>query len=162
MPRKTAPKDPADNSRRLDQSELKKHLGYFLARARFIAFRNFHQHIGEAFELKPVEFAMLVLLGSNEDVTQKQLSRELGVAQPNMTGILRRLEERGVVERTRAKHDLRMQYITLTTAGQKLLRQSAAAGKGMDDRWLANLTPGERGMLVELLEKVAMRVPEEA
>ncbi len=156
MARKEATRSAGDSSRRLDQSALKKHVGYFLARARFIAFRNFHRHIGDVHELKPVEYSLLVLLDSNQDVTQTQLARELGVAQPNMTGILRRLEERGVVERTRAEHDLRMQFITLTAAGQKLLRQAMAAGQSMDDLWLGRLTAGERAMLAELLEKVAM------
>ncbi|MBI2769799.1 MAG: MarR family transcriptional regulator [Burkholderiales bacterium] len=140
----------------LDQSELKKHPGYFLARARYIAFRTFDQHIGEAHQLRPVEFALLVLLGSNRDATQKQLSRALGVAQPNMTGVLRRLEGRGLLERTRAEMDKRMQFITLTTAGAKLMRQATAAGKGMDQDWLGRLSPAEQAMLVELLEKVSL------
>ena len=143
-------------SRALDQSELKKHAGYFLARARFIAFRTFHQHIGDAYDLKPAEFALMVLLGSNRDVTQKQLSRSLGIAQPNMTGILRRLEERRLIERTRAEADRRMQFITLTASGTRLIRQAIAAGKGMDKGWLGKLTPAEQAMLVELLEKVTL------
>ncbi len=145
----------------LDQSELKKHPGYFLARARFIAFRTFDQHIGEAYQLRPVEFALLVLLGSNREVTQKQLSQSLGVAQPNMTGVLRRLEGRGVLERTRAEKDKRMQFITLTAAGTKLVKQAITAGKGMDHGWLGRLSHAEQAMLVELLEKVTLAGPAE-
>ncbi|MDB5874971.1 MAG: uncharacterized protein JWQ07_4413 [Ramlibacter sp.] len=152
---------PADSSglQPLDQSELKKHPGYFLARARFIAFRTFEQHIGELHDLRPVEFALMVLLGSNRQATQKQLSQALGVAQPNMTGVLRRLEGRGLLERTRAEADKRMQYITLSPAGTKLLQQANAAGKGMDKVWLGGLTKAEQAMLVELLEKVTIARP---
>lgn len=150
-----------DGSGPLDQSELREHVGYFLARARFIAFRTFDRHIGEGFQLRPVEFALLVLLGSNRYVTQKQLAQSLGVAQPNMTGLLRRLEERGLIERTRAQKDKRMQFITLTAAGTKLTRQAVAAGKGMDQGWLRRLSKAEQAMLVELLEKVALAGPAE-
>lgn len=146
----------------MDQSELKKHPGYFLARARFIAFRTFDQHIGEIHQLRPVEFALMVLLGSNREVTQTQLSQALGVAQPNMTGVLRRLEARDLLERTRAERDKRVQFITLTAAGTKLMRQAIAAGKGMDKGWLGRLSNAEQAMLVELLEKVTLATPAEA
>jgi DNA-binding MarR family transcriptional regulator len=161
MAKKPATAVESNGSRPLDQSELKKHPGYFLARARFIAFRTFHEHIGEAHQLKPVEFALMVLLGSNHEVTQKQLSQTLGVAQPNMTGLLRRLEERGLLERTRSDRDKRMQFITLTSAGTKLIRQALAAGKGMDKGWLGRLSNAEQAMLVELLEKLTLSAPAE-
>lgn len=100
-----------------------------LPRARFIALRTFEQHIGQACDLRPVEFALLVLVGSNQHVTQKRLAYSLGVAQPNMTGLLRRLEERGLLERSRAEKDKRVQYIALTKTGAKLLRQAVTVGK---------------------------------
>jgi DNA-binding MarR family transcriptional regulator len=162
MPKSTLPPPDTTDIQPLDQSELKKHPGYFLARARFIAFRTFDQHIGEAYQLRPVEFALLVLLGSNRKVMQKQLSQALGVAQPNMTGVLRRLEARGLLERTRAEKDKRMQFITLTAAGALLVRQAIAAGKGMDKAWLGRLSNAEQAMLVELLEKVTLAGPAEA
>jgi len=143
----------------LDQSELIKYPGYFLARARFIAFRAFDRHIGEVHQIRPVEFALMVLLSSNWDVTQTQLSQVLGVAQPNMTGILRRLEARGLVERTRGEKDKRVQFITLTADGTKLIRQALAAGKGMDKGWLGRLSNAEQAMLMELLEKVTAPAP---
>jgi DNA-binding MarR family transcriptional regulator len=146
----------------LDQTALKQYAGYFLARARFVAFRKFEQHVGTPHGLRPVEFSVMVLLDSNRDVTQKQLSQALGVAQPNMTGVLRRLEERGLVERTRAEQDKRMQFITLTAAGSQLLRQAVAASQGMDERWMHRLTAAERAMLVELLEKLTLSGPPSA
>jgi DNA-binding MarR family transcriptional regulator len=159
MAKKTASAAQPNGSGRLDQSELKKHPGYFLARARFAAFRTYEQHIGEALDLRPVEFSLMVLLASNQQATLTQLSQALGVAQPNMTGILRRLEGRGLLERTRAEKDKRMQYITLSTEGTKLLRQARAAGKDMDRDWLGGLTAAEQGMLVELLEKITIARP---
>lgn len=148
--------NPAPPGAALDQTELKKYAGYFLARARYIAFKTFHRHIGTAYELKPVEFSLLLLLRSNDEATQSQLSAALGVAPPNMTGILRRLETRKLIARTRAESDRRMQFITLTAAGEKLIGQAHAVGKTMDKGWLGRLSRGEQAMLVELLGKVAM------
>jgi DNA-binding MarR family transcriptional regulator len=153
--RETAP----SGNGRLDQSELKKHLGYFLARARFIAFKTYEEHVGQGHDLRPVEFSLMILLASNKQATLTQLSQALGVAQPNMTGILRRLEGRGLLERTRGEKDKRMQFITLSTEGAKLLRQARAASKDMDKGWLGRLTPAEQARLVELLEKVTFARP---
>jgi len=159
MPRKTAVTPQLSGDRNLDQSELKKHPGYFLARARFIAFRTFDEHIGEVFQLRPVEFALMVLLSSNRDVTQAQLSKALGVAPSNMTGVVRRLETRALLKRTRADSDKRLQCVTLTAVGAKLLRQAVAAGEDMDSGWLGRLSHAEQAMLIELLEKVTLAGP---
>jgi len=149
----------SDGTQPLDQSALRKYLGYFLARARFLSFRTFETNIGQTHDLRPVEFALMILLDTNLKATQKQLSQALGVAQPNMTGLLRRLEDRGLLERTRGEKDKRMQFITLSAKGSKLLRQARAAGEGMDQSWLDGLSNAERAMLVELLEKVTIARP---
>jgi len=139
----------------LNQEALRKYPGYLLARARWQAFRNFEAHIGGPCQLKPVEFSILVLMDSNEQVSLGQLAQALGVAAPNMTGIVRRLEERGLVERKRAETDRRMQHLALTDAGRKLLREGVAAGRKMDEAWLARLSRAEVGMLLELLAKLS-------
>jgi DNA-binding MarR family transcriptional regulator len=143
----------------LDQSELKKYAGYLLARARWQAFRAFEQNIGKPLQLRRVEFSILVLLQSNEQVTAAQLAQALGVAAPNMTGILRRLEERKLIARLRAEADKRSQAIALTPQGLKLVQQAKAAGKGMDKPWLARLSTAEQAMLLELLGKLAEPAP---
>lgn len=146
---------PSTHAAALNQDDLKRHPGYLLQRARFQAFRNYEQHIGRPFDLRPVEFSILVLLQSNSDVSQTQLALAMGVAAPNMTGILHKLEARGLVERQRADTDRRKQHIVLTTEGRALLREAQGAGKVMDKAWLARLSKGEVAMLMELLDKLA-------
>jgi len=139
----------------LNQEDLKRHPGYLLARARFQAFRNYERHVGRPFDLKPVEFSILVLLQANEDVSQTQLAQAMGVAAPNMTGILHRLEARGLVERQRSGSDKRKQHIVLTDKGRSQLRDAQTAAKPMDKTWLARLSRAEVAMLMELLDKLA-------
>jgi DNA-binding MarR family transcriptional regulator len=156
MAKSTTGKAPP-RSGALNHGELLEHAGYFLARARFMALRTFHEHIGKPFELGPVEFALMVLLHNNAEVTQRRLTDALGIAQPNMAGLIQRLEARGLLERARADKDKRMQFITLTPSGSKLIRQAIAAGKGMDQKsWLGRLSPAEQAMLVELLGKTSV------
>jgi DNA-binding MarR family transcriptional regulator len=79
----------------------------------------------------------------------------MGVAAPNMTGILHRLEARGLVERQRSGSDKRKQHIVLTDKGRSQLREAQAAAKPMDKTWLARLSRAEVAMLMELLDKLA-------
>lgn len=161
MPPRTATANPTTAPGMLDQSELKKYPGYFLARARYIAFKTFDRHIGAQHHLNPVEFSLMLLVSSNMNVTLTQLSQALGVAPPNMTGLMRRLETRGLVKRTPAPQDKRMHYITLTRAGTTLIAQAHAIGKTMDKSWLGRLSKAEQAMLVELLDKLALSAPGE-
>ncbi len=145
----------------LDESEIQKYPGYLLARSRWQAFRAYERHIGRPYELRPVEFSILVLIKSNREVSQSQLAQVLGVAAPNMTGILKRLEARRLIERARSDADKRIQHIVLTREGVSLVEEAVAAGQGMDQPWLGRLTPAEQGMLLELLGKLA-RAPQAA
>lgn len=159
MPRKKATANAPVPPGALDQSELKKYPGYYLARARYIAFKTFDRHIGAQNGLNPVEFSLMLLVSGNENVTLTQLSQALGVAPPNMTGIVKRLEARKLVQRMPAPQDKRMQHITLTRAGALLTAQAHAIGKTMDKSWLGRLTAAEQAMLVELLDKLALPTP---
>jgi DNA-binding MarR family transcriptional regulator len=138
----------------LNQEELARHPGYLLARSRWRAFRNFEKHIGGRFDLRPVDFSILVLLSSNKAVSQVQLAQTLGVAAPNMTASLHKLEARGLLERQRSEADRRRQTIVLTPAGRKLLRGANAAGQDMNRGWIDRLSPAEQAMLMEMLHKL--------
>lgn len=141
----------------LDQGELKKFVGYLLARARARAFRAFDRSVCFPFQLRPVEFSVLVLLASNQRATQKQLSQTLDVAAPNMTATLSRLEQRGLLQRVRGEADRRVQYVTLTDQGRDVFDRAHGQSRSMDQQWLARLSPGEQAMLMELLEKLTVR-----
>lgn len=136
------------------QDELRAYPGYLLARARAQAFRAFDNAVGAPFELRPVEFSVLVLLKSNAQASPAQLAASLHVAAPNLTGILRRLEERGLVQRTRSEEDKRVQHIELTAAGQDTVQRAMSASRDMDRQWMARLSNAEQAMLLELLGKL--------
>lgn len=138
----------------LNQDDLRTYAGYLLARARWLAFRAFDQDIGDPFGIKPVEFSVLILLRSNGQASPAQLAAALKVAAPNMTGILRRLEERGLVDRSTSSQDRRVQHMVLTERGREHVARAVEAGRDMDRRWMSALSPAERAMLLELLGKV--------
>jgi len=68
-------------------------------------------------------------------LTMSELSRELMVSNGNVTGVIDRLEKTGFVERNRAQHDRRIQYIRLTKDGRRAFNRMARH----HERWLAEL-----------------------
>jgi DNA-binding MarR family transcriptional regulator len=140
---------------KLAESALHHVLGYQLAQATITTSRVFNAQVGQPFELRPVEFTILVLVHDNPGVTAKQLARALALAPPKITVWMERLESRGLVERERSTSDRRSQHIRSTAAGSKLAREAARRIVDGESLALANLSVAERAILVELLHKVA-------
>jgi DNA-binding MarR family transcriptional regulator len=144
----------AASARVLDQSRLAHLVGYAATRASVQLKKEFARHM-TALNLKAVEFSILMLIASNDEVNQKQLGRALDVSAPNLAVILDKLAERGIVERIRSQQDRREQFIHLTAAGRELAAQADSIARDMEREAVASLSEGERLMLIELLHKVA-------
>jgi DNA-binding MarR family transcriptional regulator len=145
---------PARVHDRLDESTVLHLLGYRLAQASIRMRGVFNQHIGEPLTLRTVEFSLLMLLLANEDVTPSQLARTLAMSAPNLTQLLDRLAERGLLARERSPHDRRAQHIRLTRTGRTLARRAHEISLGMEQQTLQHLSDAERAMLLELLQRV--------
>ena len=72
------------------------------------------------FSLTAPQSGVLRSLASNGPISSAQLSRELYVTPSNITGIIDRLEKKGLVQRVRKEGDRRVALITLTQAGEQL------------------------------------------
>ncbi len=151
------PPDPAAerSADRLDESGVQHLVGFLLAIATVQTRQVFQRHIGAPFELRPVEFTLLVLLLNNHGAAPKQLARALNVPAPNLTVLLDRLVARGLVERRRSSTDRRALQVLLTAAGEALARRAHGVSLTMEDSLLRALSTGEQAMLRELLLKLA-------
>ena len=75
-------------------------------------------------ELSPSQFNLLNVLTDQPDgLTQTELGRELITHRSNITGLVDRLEQRGLVARRNVEADRRAYRVVLTAAGAALLRQ---------------------------------------
>ncbi len=70
------------------------------------------------------------------------------------TAIVDRLLERGLVERRRDPNDRRSVVVSLTEAGQEMLRQIKADRRHTVKQVLAHLAPEEQSRLLETLDKM--------
>lgn len=136
---------------------LENVLGYHIAQAAVTTVDMFERHVGERFNLRKVEFSILMLLLANGPLSPKRLGQVLALSAPNLTLLLDRLQQRGLLRRERNLADRRSQNIVLTDLGLVLAGEAAAAAGPMERELDSRLSAAERAMLLELLRKVAGR-----
>lgn len=90
---------------------------------------------------------------AGRQMTMSELSRELMVSNGNVTGVIDRLEKGGLVSRTRADHDRRIQHIELTDPGRARFAEMAASHERWIDDLFAGLSVGDMANLQKLLLK---------
>ena len=139
----------------VDHQGLTHLLGYMLTLADIPARHAFARHVGQPLVLRPVEFSILVLVAFNPGATQTQIAQALSIAAPNLTTLLDRLAQRGLLERVRSASDRRAQTIHLTPRGRRLAERAHAVSLTMEQDLLAPLSSAERRTLLELLGRVA-------
>jgi DNA-binding MarR family transcriptional regulator len=139
----------------LEEGGIHDLLGYQLAQASILTTEAFVRTVGKPLELRKVEFTILQLVHENSPVTATKVAKALAVTTPGVTIWLDRLEERGLLVRERGDVDRRTQNLSITRKGQTLVAAALERLRLADGEILANLSAGERHMLLELLQKVA-------
>ena len=89
-----------------------------------------------------------------ERLTQKDLERILDISNPTLTGILNRLENKGLIIRMLCKHDARRKYIEVTDKAIDLDKEIRRAFEEAEKELLCSLNDEEVMRLYEYLEKI--------
>lgn len=89
-----------------------------------------------------------------ERLTQKDLERILDISNPTLTGILNRLENKGLIIRMPCKHDARRKYIEVTDKAIDLDKEIRRAFEEAEKELLCSLNDEEVMRLYEYLEKI--------
>jgi DNA-binding MarR family transcriptional regulator len=102
----------------------------------------------QAHGLSIIGFQVLALLEMNGAIPMSRLADELDVALPNATGIIKRMAERGLVERTHDERDRRVVRVDLTDAGRELIGEMEASRRQRMNALIGALDAGQqRGLL---------------
>jgi DNA-binding MarR family transcriptional regulator len=106
----------------IDYGPLAEWVGFHLRMAQTASFQAFARET-EDVDLRPGRFALLTLIGRNPGISQTALSRANGRDKSTLTPALNDLERRGLIARTRPKHDRRSYHLALTKSGEDMLRK---------------------------------------
>ena len=136
-----------------DTSFLETLVGYNARRAALSVIGVFLRRMAP-FELRPVDFSVLTLIAHNPGVTSRQICSALDILPPNLVGLVKGLQARGLVQRRPHPTDRRAQGLHLTAAGQRQHRQAQAAASELETEATAALTAEEVQTLIQLLRKL--------
>ncbi|BAU75992.1 MarR family winged helix-turn-helix transcriptional regulator [Metapseudomonas furukawaii] len=75
-------------------------------------------------ELTPVQLLILRILAGHGELTASQLAREVSLTQASLSGVLDRLESRGLLMRRRDERDRRKHWLVLAAAGREALEKA--------------------------------------
>jgi MarR family transcriptional regulator, organic hydroperoxide resistance regulator len=109
-------------------------------------------------DLTVAQFDALANLFVGDGISQGELASRLLVTKGNMTGLVSRLEERGLVAREPDPHDGRAHRLRLTGPGRRLAKRALVIQKDLVDATMGGLSARERELLRGLLGRVATDV----
>ena len=103
------------------------------------------------FDVTPVQYAVLTALAIAPGRDQITLARDAGIDRTNVADVLKRLAERGLIERRRGADDRRVRLAYLTPEGAALTGRMEAAMLRAQERLMAPLSEPERARLMRSL-----------
>ena len=104
-------------------------------------------------ELSPAQCHLLNLIEPGRPIPMGQLAGALACDASNVTGLVDRLESRGLIQRSPSEEDRRVKVISLTPLGVRL-RASLMQRMTAAPPTLARLSPEEQQALVKLLRRL--------
>jgi DNA-binding MarR family transcriptional regulator len=119
----------------------------------FFAQRTHLPSCGAGFALSPVQCHVLHLIEPDRPLPMSRLAETLSCDASNVTGLVDRLESRGLVRRQPSPEDRRVKVLHLTPAGLRLRAQLLRRMAG-GSRPLSRLSREQRRTLVKMLESL--------
>src|SRR6266581_1964967 len=121
-----------------------------------VAFELVHAHFAAAvaeLDLAPVQAKALHELNVEPPISMRELAERLKSDPSNVTGLIDRLEVRGLVERRPDPNDRRIKGLALTAAGARM-RERLFARLYSAPRSVAQLSERDQRTLADVLQRV--------
>ncbi|MBD2439332.1 MarR family winged helix-turn-helix transcriptional regulator [Nostoc sp. FACHB-110] len=145
----------SDNSKTLEswQQVLAPYsLGYKIKLLSQLLTRKFTDQL-EPFGLTPFHWLVLCCLWQEDGLPTSSIGEKLQQVGGTLTGVLDRMEERGLVRRERDVHDRRIWRIWLTDAGKELEKVLPPLAAELRDQAMQGIPPADREFFSQILTK---------
>lgn len=105
------------------------------------------------YDVTSVQFAALQTLHDHPNIDQATLASLIAYDRATIGGVVKRLEQKDLIQRQPNKDDRRAFKLSLTPLGGTLLADTAPIVAALQNDILCRLTGSERHFLVELIQK---------
>lgn len=147
-----------DNAEAMADAPVSGLLGFQLRRAHTLFALHWQLSFrGRSPRVTPMQGGMLLVIESQPGLTQAMLARIMDVEGPTLLQALGKLEQNGLVKRTRRDGDRRSFALQLTRAGQRAIVLINEFVPHREQELLIDLSEEERSLLLGLLRRVVRR-----
>jgi DNA-binding MarR family transcriptional regulator len=106
-------------------------------------------------KLTPPHAGILRLLAQSPGVSQRELAGNLGMHASRLVAVVDEMESLGLVKREGNTGDRRTYSLQITPRGREVLKEIAKIAQQHNESLCAALTPDERDVLADLLQRIA-------
>jgi DNA-binding MarR family transcriptional regulator len=100
------------------------------------------------------QLAVLVAISENEGLNQTNLCERTGIDRSTLADIVKRLKEKGLLQRRRTQSDARAYAVKLTEQGKQVLRAAEPLARRVDERVLDALPVKRRADFIGALASI--------
>lgn len=111
------------------------------------------------FDLTSVQYAALSVLETEAGLDQASLAKRIAYDRATIGGVVKRLEQKGLVTRTPDSQDRRAYRLNLTREGKTLLTEIRPVVVALQARILPGLSPSEVDSLLRLIRRALTPTP---
>ncbi len=124
-----------------------------------IAFENNLQHEAARYDLTPAQASILIYLESvDHPVNQRELEYYFKLSNPTVTGLMKRMESKGFIDRVANPEDGRSKYIQLTPKALEVSNSVRTNLRALEHTMMQDLSPEEEDIFYELMMRVLKRI----
>ena len=109
-------------------------------------------------DLSAIQARTLLCIDPDEPSTMSEVAQELGCGPSNITGVIDKLEARGLVERRRRTGDRRIKTVAMTRKGVAL-RKRLTTRLAQPAPWMVALSAEDQRNLVAILRRALELAP---
>ncbi|MFC2968516.1 MarR family winged helix-turn-helix transcriptional regulator [Acidimangrovimonas pyrenivorans] len=135
--------------------------GHLIRRLNQISTQVFATRVQEAgFDLTQVQFAAMDAIATHPGIDQAGVAALIAYDRATIGGVIDRLEQKGLIERSIARHDRRARSVRLTARGERVFAELLPVVTRLQDEILSALAPDERTTFLSLARKAVGEIAE--
>lgn len=117
-------------------------------------FRGISHTIMRNSEGKGSQSRILIILLENKEVSQRALTKHLGIQPGSVSEVLKKLEDNGLINRLASEDDRRTSILSLTAEGEEAAKKALSHKDQLYNEMLEVLDEKDKQELLTLLEKL--------
>jgi DNA-binding MarR family transcriptional regulator len=122
---------------------------------------RYTKELNKKFSVSAPQVACLLALLDNGPISPSQIAKKIMVESSTVTGIIDRLEQKGLVTRTRVSPDRRVITLELTDSGRRLAENAPPPIQHKIVKGLRKIEEGERARIIETLTRLTEMIDAE-